>query len=90
MNSGPKTRGGCAVGSKAALVPCRLQCPVCLKADNQACCSITSSARARILGGTSRPRAREVFRLITRLNWSAARSVAHLAACLLGGGLSPA
>ena len=34
-------------------------------------------------GGTSRPRAREVFRLIMRLNWSAARSVAHPAACLL-------
>src|SRR4030095_16782893 len=28
------------------------------------------------------PRAREVSRLITRLNWSAARSVAHPAACL--------
>ena len=36
-------------------------------------------------GGTSRPRAREVFRLIMRLNWSAARSVAHPAACLLSG-----
>jgi hypothetical protein len=55
-------------GSKAALAPCRLQCPVCPKADNQACYSITSSARTRILVGTSRPRARAVFRLVTRLN----------------------
>src|SRR5262245_7233904 len=52
-------------GSKAALAPCRLQCPVCPKADNQARYSMTSSARASNDGGTSMPSALAVFKLIT-------------------------
>src|SRR6516164_8962250 len=59
-------------GSFASILPCPLSCPLsplpdpCSAADRSY--SITSSARASSVGGTSRPSAFAVLRLITSSN----------------------
>src|ERR1035437_1028390 len=55
----------CPIATK--LLRCR-ECPLCAKSRHRAAYSITSSARASSIGGTARPIALAVLRLITSSN----------------------